>query len=46
MPANRAASVTINLASVTFVAGTGRTIVTGDNATGGAPLRAFVITDR
>ncbi len=46
LPANRTASVTINLSSVTFVAGTGRTIVTGDNSTGGAPLRAFVITDR
>lgn len=46
LPANRTAAVTINLSSVTFVAGTGRTIVTGDNTSGGAPLRAFVVSDR
>jgi hypothetical protein len=45
-PANRAASVTINLATTTFASGTGRTIVLADNAPGGAPLRAFVIADR
>lgn len=45
LPANRTAAVTINLASFTVPAG-GRTIVTADNTTGGAPLRAFVIPDR
>ena len=45
-PANRAASVSINLATTTFVSATGRTIVLADNSTGGAPLRAFVIADR
>lgn len=50
-PASRAASVTINLTGSTsglapLAAGTGRTIVAGDNNTGGAPLRAFVIPDR
>lgn len=51
LPANRAANVRIDLSGATsglapLVAGTGRTIVTGDNASGGAPLRAFVIPDR
>lgn len=45
-PAARAAAVNINLASTAFTGGTGRTIVTADNNVGGAPLRAFVITDR
>jgi hypothetical protein len=45
-PANRAASVTITLNGVALGAGTGRTIVTADNNTGGAPLRAFVLSDR
>lgn len=44
-PAARAAAVTINLASVALPAG-GRTFVTADNNTGGAPLRAFVLPDR
>ena len=44
--ANRAASVSITLASVTLAAGTGRTIVAADNSTGGSPLRLFVLTDR
>ena len=44
--ANRAAAVTINLASTAFAGATGRTIVLADNSTGGAPLRAFVIADR
>ena len=44
--ANRAASVTINLASTAFASATGRTIVLADNSTGGAPLRAIVIADR
>jgi len=45
-PASRAASVSINLASTAFTGGTGRTLVLADNSTGGAPLRAFVISDR
>jgi hypothetical protein len=44
--ANRAAAVTINLASTVFTSATARTIVLADNATGGAPLRAIVIVDR
>ena len=50
--ANRAAAVTINLPTTTappmpaFIAGSGRTVVLADNATGGAPLRAFIIADR
>jgi Domain of unknown function (DUF4397) len=45
-PANRAANVLINVASLALAGGTGRTIVAADNTTGGAPLRAFVLTDR
>ena len=45
-PANRAAAVTINLASTAFTSATARTIVLADNSTGGAPLRAVVIVDR
>jgi Domain of unknown function (DUF4397) len=45
-PANRAASVTITSANVALAGGTGRTFVTADNTTGGAPLRAFVLSDR
>ena len=51
-PANRAASVTISLASTAtppppaFGGGTGRTVVLLDNSTGGTPLRAVVIADR
>jgi uncharacterized protein DUF4397 len=45
-PANRAANVTITLAGIVLAGGTGRTIVTADNSTGGAPLRAFVLSDR
>lgn len=45
-PANRNTSVTITQAGIVLVAGTGRTIVTADNSTGGAPLRAFVLSDR
>jgi|SRR5688500_1880077 len=45
--ANRNAAVTINLAATPALpSGTGRTIVLADNATGGLPLRAFVIVDR
>jgi len=45
-PASRAAAVSINVASLALTGGTGRTIVAADNTTGGAPLRAFVLTDR
>ncbi|MGH7694127.1 MAG: hypothetical protein ACRENH_04070, partial [Gemmatimonadaceae bacterium] len=44
--ANRAANVSINLASTALLGGTGRTFVTADNSTGGTPLRAFVLRDR
>lgn len=44
--ANRAGAVSINVASLALVGGTGRTIVAADNTTGGAPLRAFVLADR
>jgi hypothetical protein len=45
-PANRSAATTINLASAALAGGSTRTIVLADNTTGGAPLRAFVLTDR
>jgi hypothetical protein len=45
-PANRAANVVINIASVVLAGVTGRTIVTADNNVGGAPFRAFVLGDR
>jgi hypothetical protein len=45
-PADRPARVAINLASLALAAGSARTIVAADNATGGAPLRAFVLVDR
>jgi hypothetical protein len=45
-PANRAASVTITQAGIVLSGGTGRSIVTADNSTGGVPLRAFVLSDR
>jgi hypothetical protein len=44
--ANRAAAVSINLTPIALAGGTGRTIVTADNAAGGTPFRAFVLTDR
>jgi hypothetical protein len=44
-PANRAGAVLINL-SVPLAANTIRTIVTADRSIGGAPLQAFVLTDR
>ena len=45
-PASRNASVTITQGAIVLGAGTGRTIVTADNNTGGTPLRAFVLSDR
>lgn len=44
--AARAANVAINVASLALPALGNRTIVAADNASGGAPLRAFVLTDR
>lgn len=43
--AARNAAVTITLAGQALGAGAGRTIVTADNNVGGAPLRAFLLTD-
>ena len=45
-PANRATSVVIDLNNIALAAGAARTIVTADNNVGGAPLRAFLLTDR
>ncbi|MDB4891765.1 MAG: hypothetical protein JWL61_3620, partial [Gemmatimonadetes bacterium] len=45
-PVNRAASVSINLASQVLASGNARTIVAADNTSGGAPLRLFVLTDQ
>ncbi len=45
-PAARAAAVAINVASLVLASGNGRTIVAADNNVGGAPLRAFVLTDQ
>ena len=42
----RAGAVAINVASLAITAGTGRTIVAADNNVGGAPLRAFVLSDQ
>jgi hypothetical protein len=44
--AARAANVAIAVASVALPGGAARTIVAADNNVGGAPLRAFVLTDR
>lgn len=44
--AARAGAVVINVASLTLAPGNGRTIVAADNSIGGAPLRAFVLTDQ
>lgn len=45
-PANRAANVLITFATGALSGGTGRTIVAADSNVGGAPLRAFILTDR
>ena len=45
-PASRAASVSINLASIALPANGARTIVAADNNVGGAPLRFIAYTDR
>ena len=38
--------VIIDLDNIALAAGTARTIVAADNNVGGAPLRAFVLSDR
>jgi hypothetical protein len=45
-PAARAAAVNITLAGQALPANSARTFVAADNTTGGAPLRAFALTDR
>ena len=45
-PAARAAAVSITLIGLTLPAGAARTIVLAENNVGGAPLRAFVLTDQ
>ena len=45
-PGARAAAVSVNLATTAFSGATGRTIVLAENNVGGAPYRAFVLTDR
>jgi hypothetical protein len=42
----RAAAVSITLNGVALAGGAARTIVLADNNVGGAPLRAFVLTDQ
>ncbi len=44
--ADRAASVTLNVATTTFAGGTGRTIVIADAPAGGAPIRGLIVADR
>ncbi|MCU0636760.1 MAG: DUF4397 domain-containing protein, partial [Gemmatimonadaceae bacterium] len=46
VPTARAGAVAINVASLALPAAAVRTIVAADNNIGGAPLRAFVLTDR
>ncbi|MEP6492100.1 MAG: DUF4397 domain-containing protein [bacterium] len=45
-PAARAAAVSVTIASLALAGGTGRTVVIADRSIGGAPLTAFVLTDR
>jgi hypothetical protein len=44
--AARNASVSLTLANTAFAGGTGRTVVAADRQQGGAPLQAFVLSDR
>jgi hypothetical protein len=44
--ASRNTAVTITLTGLTLAGATGRTVVLADRSTGGAPLTAFVLTDR
>jgi hypothetical protein len=45
-PAARGGAVTATLSGIALASGAARTIVTADNTTGGAPLRAFLLTDQ
>jgi hypothetical protein len=45
-PAARAGAVALNVASITFPSGGARTVIAADAPTGGAPLRAIVLTDQ
>lgn len=45
-PAARGGAVSINVPSLVLASGAGRTVVAADNTTGGAPFRAFVLSDR
>jgi hypothetical protein len=45
-PAARSTSVVASINSLALSGGTGRTVVTADRAAGGAPITAFVLTDR
>jgi hypothetical protein len=45
-PASRSASVVATVSTGALAGGTGRTVVTADRAAGGAPITAFVLTDR
>jgi hypothetical protein len=45
-PANRNGAVSITLGATAFAGATVRTVVAADAATGGTPLRAFVLLDR
>jgi hypothetical protein len=44
-PPARAAAVNSTLSGVVVAAGNGRTVIIADAATGGAPLRSFLLTD-
>jgi hypothetical protein len=44
--AARNAQVSLTLANTAFAGGTGRTVVAADRQQGGAPLQAFVLSDR
>jgi hypothetical protein len=45
-PALRSANVVATVSTGALAGGTGRTVVTADRAAGGAPITAFVLTDR
>jgi hypothetical protein len=45
-PASRSTSVVATVSTGALAGGTGRTVVTADRAAGGAPITAFVLTDR
>ena len=45
-PANRAANVLANIPSLALPSGAARTILIADNANGGTPATAFVLTDQ